>query len=135
MQYMAEEPDRITTAKEIADKLNIPFEYLSKLLQTMIKSGLVESIQGTKGGYKLSHPANEITVEAIMSALGEKPSLVDCIAEHGQEDHTQCCRSAECGIKSPMVKLQAQMNNIFRNTTLAELCNNDKKKIMIEDLL
>merc|ERR1712013_511518 len=55
--------------KEIAAKGEIPQNYLEQILVTLKKSGLVESIRGANGGYKLLKDANDITVFDVLSSL------------------------------------------------------------------
>lgn len=60
-----------TSVKEIARRQEIPAPYLEKLLIEMRRAGLVESIRGAQGGYKLAlHPA-KISLGQILEAVGE----------------------------------------------------------------
>jgi Rrf2 family protein len=54
---------------QIADRQNIPKQYLDQLLLLLKKSGLVESSRGRQGGYQLAKPAHEITLFDIVTAL------------------------------------------------------------------
>jgi len=55
--------------KEIALKGDIPQNYLEQILVTLKKGGLVESIRGANGGYKLLKDVNKITVFEVLSTL------------------------------------------------------------------
>lgn len=55
--------------KEIATNLSIPQNYLEQLLATLRKSGLVESIRGAGGGYRLSKEPDGIMCSDILEAL------------------------------------------------------------------
>jgi len=55
--------------KEIASRGDIPQNYLEQILVTLKKSGLVESIRGANGGYKLLKDADKITVFEVLSSL------------------------------------------------------------------
>ncbi len=120
VQYIANNSGLLTTAKEIADKQNIPYEFLSKSLQKLMKHGLLESQQGPKGGYLLSKPANEITIEEIILALDETPGIVECMTSKVDDP---CDRTSYCTIKQPMIDIQKQINFIFKKTTIAHLSN------------
>lgn len=65
---LAKEKD-LLQIKEIATKGDIPQNYLEQILVTLKKSGLVQSIRGANGGYKLLKDANEITVFEVLSSL------------------------------------------------------------------
>jgi Rrf2 family protein len=120
MQYMASHKNEILSAKEIAQALDISFEFLSKAMQTLMKEGFVKSLQGIKGGYNLAKTPNEITIMEILHAFKENIGIVECLS-YGVED---CSRTANCNIKNPMLKLQHRVNYIFQKTTIADLMDN-----------
>lgn len=120
MQFLAKNETELVSAKEMSDKLNIPYEFLSKTLQKLMKSSLIESQQGTKGGYQLSKNSKQITVEEVILAMDEKPGIVDCL-NNGEVKHENCSRSGECSIKTPMFHIQGKINEIFKTTTINDL--------------
>jgi len=60
---------RAMQIKEIAAMTQVSHSYLEQLLSALRKGGLVNSIRGANGGYKLAHPAHEITVLEIIEVL------------------------------------------------------------------
>jgi Rrf2 family protein len=119
LQYIAENDNKPTTAKEIAQNLSLPHEFLSKLLQTLMKKGLLVSQLGVKGGYVLEKPLDQISIEELMNALDERANIVECY-----DEETNCCsRIAICDIRSPIKAIQEQINQILKNTTVANLKN------------
>ncbi|WP_324172895.1 Rrf2 family transcriptional regulator [Sulfurimonas sp.] len=64
-----ENEQKLLQIKEIASKGDIPQNYLEQILVTLKKSGIVESIRGASGGYRLSKNANNITVLEILNSL------------------------------------------------------------------
>ena len=58
-----------TQIKDIASAQNIPQNYLEQLLSILKKAGLVESMRGSQGGYKLNKAANKIRIIDIIEAL------------------------------------------------------------------
>ena len=123
MQYMASHKDEILSAKEIAQALDISFEFLSKAMQTLMKEGFVTSIQGIKGGYNLARTPDKIAIIEILRAFNENIGLVECLS-HGIED---CTRTDNCNIKNPMNKLQHRINYIFQKTTISDLMDDFDK--------
>ena len=110
--------DGIVTAKEIADKYQIPYELLAKVLQKLSRSGLITSQQGVRGGYTLTKNPNEVSVAMIINAIeGSNMAIAQCIAE-GPES---CDVFRVCTIKSPLSKVQANIENAFNNMTLAQI--------------
>ncbi|MDX9789654.1 MAG: Rrf2 family transcriptional regulator [Candidatus Kapaibacterium sp.] len=124
MQYLAENPGEKLNAKEIASNLDLSFEFLSKTMQALMKSGLVESQQGVKGGYLLTKEPENINLMEIINATEERIGIVDCL--NGDEE--ECIRNNHCVIKDPMLKIQKLIDKIFIETSLQELATGDLEK-------
>ena len=108
----------IVTAKEIADTYGIHYELLSKVLQKLTKSGLISSHQGMRGGYTLARPPVEIPVSMIINAIeGSRQAIVQCMSEGPQT----CTVFTVCTIKSPLTKVQANIERAFSTMTLSEI--------------
>lgn len=60
-----------TSVKAIASRQDLPAPYLEKLLIQMRRAGIVKSIRGAKGGYQLASKPEEISLGAILDAIGE----------------------------------------------------------------
>lgn len=109
---------RLVSAKEMSELLNIPFDFLAKTLQTLMKAGLIKSVQGIKGGYELMKPANKITLSNILESVEGKQAIVTCFKN--ELDQT-CNRVPECTIRKQMTRIQKKINNILESTTIDEL--------------
>lgn len=119
MQYLADREGMTISVKEIAQNLSLSFEFLSKTMQVLMKKKLIYSQQGIKGGYTLSRSAKDINLQEIVYALDSAPKLVKCI-DIG-EGHENCERIDECGIRSPLIKIQEKVDEMFQRTTLFDL--------------
>lgn len=77
---LATNPDSLITTSEAAEALGVSENHLSKVLQRLTKAGLVRSIRGPKGGYRLARSADEVTLldvyEAIEGPLPETTCLL-----------------------------------------------------------
>ena len=119
IRHIATKPaGEIVTAKEIADTYGIPYELLSKVLQKLTKSGLITSHQVMRGGYALAKPPVEIPVSLIISAIeGTRQAIVQCLSEGPQT----CNVFTVCTIKSPLTKVQANIERAFSTMNLSEI--------------
>lgn len=117
MQYLSNSELERASAKEIAQSLEISYEFLSKALQALLKSEIISSKQGAKGGYYLSKDAKDISLMDVIKSLDENTSLVDCMCRTGKS----CQRENDCTLKGPIVRLQKMIDEIFENTTVADL--------------
>lgn len=132
VQYMAMSSKGIVSAKEIAEKLNISFEFLSKALQKLMKYGIIESKQGIRGGYVLSRPAEMISLADIINAQNDEIKVVDCLTA---EDDCGCTREDDCTLRSPMQSIQQRINTILKSTSIADICGNNNTMIDANEIL
>ena len=108
----------VVTAREIADAYNISYELLAKVLQKMAKAGLIISHQGVYGGYTLAGNPSEITVSRIINVIeGNMPMIAQCMAE----GPISCGVFDVCTIKSPLHKVQANIERAFESMKLSEI--------------
>src|SRR5437773_4665727 len=83
--YGAITRSRIVNTREVAEEHNIPVELLAKVLQTLAKSGFIESHNGPKGGYLLAREASTITIAQVLEAIEGPLGITDRSEEHTSE--------------------------------------------------
>ncbi len=110
---------RLTTAKDLSAKYNIPRELLGKVLQSLARENVIVSQQGVKGGYRLNMPLEKINFHTIINAVEGPIHLVDCRGESG----CNCEQMNYCNIKNPMEFIQMELMRFFNNITLADFKN------------
>lgn len=118
--HLNQERDNISS-KEISETLDIPYELLSKILQRMVKSGLINSEQGKYGGYRLSENPVNISFGKVIESLDQKVQLTDCMFTEATKD--DCKRFEGCCLRNPLSKIQDKINTLFYQTTLNEILN------------
>ncbi len=72
MAELARSGDRPVPIKELAERRDIPEQFLEQLFSTLRRAGLLTSHRGMKGGYTLARPADEINVLEVVQALDGK---------------------------------------------------------------
>jgi Rrf2 family protein len=72
MAELARSGDRPVPVKELAERRNIPDQFLEQLFSTLRRAGLLTSHRGSKGGYTLARPAGDISVLEVVQALDGK---------------------------------------------------------------
>lgn len=111
-------PGRVVNTKEIAEEYNIPVELLAKVLQTLAKSGLIESHNGPKGGYALARSARDITIAHVLETIEGPLGITDCSHEKEGEP---CMQREHCTIRTPLLKVQDSIHQLLNNMTLQDM--------------
>lgn len=108
------------SAREIAKGCGLPPDLLAKLLQRLAREGVVVSHQGTKGGYSLGRPANQIHVVSVVEAVDGPLSLTQCFTDDGA-----CNQIDTCSVKSPLQRLNDRVLQMLSQVTIAKICDED----------
>lgn len=91
---MHESPDianaKPVTLAGISERQSISLSYLEQLFSRLRRQGLVKSIRGPGGGYKLAKPHAEITVADIISAVDEQIDATQCGGQENCRDEGRC---------------------------------------------
>ena len=97
--------------------MDIPGDFLAKILKTLVRSKLVKSVRGSHGGYSLAVPASQVSFLNVIEAV-EGPVSVNVCTE---KDHGGCHFTYNCTMFSVWAQGQERMLEIYRNTRLDKL--------------
>lgn len=109
-----EHPVRI---KEIAERQHISDKYLEQIVSILNKAGMVRSIRGPQGGYRLTRPTSEYTVGEILRLTEGSLAPVSCL----EYDVNDCERQGECVTLELWTKLNDAIKGVVDNYTLYDL--------------
>jgi Rrf2 family iron-sulfur cluster assembly transcriptional regulator len=109
------------TVAEIASREGLTVPHVAKLMTVLRERGLVDSVRGRGGGYVLTRSPAEISVDDVLSALGEPlfPTAY-CSTHPGVLD--VCRHQDECSIRSVWELLGQMIHDVLRKTSIADLC-------------
>lgn len=113
------------TLSQIAEREGISVANAGKFMWILSRAGLAQSMRGTKGGYSLARPANEIYLNEVIKVLDEDTIQAHCQSYTGVLDI--CVHTGDCGIRPVIVGLHEIVQNALANITLAQLVGNEKK--------
>jgi len=119
LKYLAEQAvltGDAQSAKDIAEAYHIPHQLLAKILQTLVKAGLLVSHPGTNGGYLLARDAGKIKVFEVVRAIDGPLFITSCITVHGACDLTDCCT-----IKEPLSKVNDSIRDVLNGLSIADM--------------
>ena len=111
-----------TTLADISDRQGISLSYLEQLFAKLRKQDLVNSMRGPGGGYRLSRPADEITVLDVISAVDEKVDSTSC---DGKGD---CHDGGECLSHQLWQSLSDQIKIYLSGITLGQVIHDHERK-------
>lgn len=112
----AQQPGKLSGAKEIAEAESIPMPFLWKILQKLAAKKLVRSFRGVRGGYELGRPPQRITLERILKEMGEAEALERCIL-----GFAECRDKSPCPLHSLWAERRKSFASALRSTTLSDL--------------
>jgi len=116
--------DRLTIA-EIAAHEGLTAAYVAKLLGVLQSAGLVTSIRGRGGGYRLAHPAEEINLATVLLALDGRLYGDDFCGRHSGNEES-CVHSTECSIRALWRTIDGAVQNTLARTHLSDLVVSEK---------
>ncbi len=111
---LAYQHDSPMTGEQIASRAHVPTPYLLKLMQLLVRGGVVRSQRGRGGGFSLSREPDQITIWDILDAVEPYQRISACPL--GDEKHTMLCP-----LHRKVDQALEHVEKAFRNTTLAEV--------------
>jgi Rrf2 family iron-sulfur cluster assembly transcriptional regulator len=106
----------IVRRQEIASAMRIPSAFLGKIAQRLARSGLIEIVQGPKGGYRLLRAPEEITLLDVVEAVDGELFLNDCVVRP-----ESCFRNPECSVYLVWKKARDQLRETLREASFDKL--------------
>ena len=113
------------TLAQMSEREGISQANAGKLLWLLSKAGLVSSIRGTKGGYRLARPASEIHLSEIIKVLDGDVLDGHCKSYTGVLD--SCVHTGDCGIRPVIVGVHEVVRKALSAITLAQLIGTESK--------
>ena len=124
LTFLGRQEDNTPVAiASISKSENISLKFLESILLTLRKNGILGSKKGKGGGYYLLKSPSEIPMTAIMRILEGPISMVPCVSLNFYEKCADCPDESACAVHNLMMQVRDNTLDIFRNTSLADLCN------------
>lgn len=105
--------------RQIAEQEQISLKFLEQIFPDLRRAELVTSVRGSRGGYRLIHPPEEISVGDIVRAVEGPITPVNCLAEG--DDDSCCHRRGACLTRQVWARLRDKINDVLDDVTLDEL--------------
>ena len=121
--HLAKQPDALQTTAQISKATQVPTAYLSKVLQTLTRDGLVEVKRGVSGGYLLNMSPDEMTIYDVVQCVDPLQRIRTCPLELSSH------RKRLCSLHAKMDSALESIETVFRTTTLTELMNSPNPSV------
>src|SRR5665213_272857 len=124
LRHLASAPGEMTSAREIAEAYRLPVPLLAKVLQTLARQRILESVPGTLGGYRLARDPRRITALEVVRAIDGPVILTHCFTEHGT-----CDQSESCTVREPLRRVHEAILELLDKFTITDLAESPAVKL------
>jgi Rrf2 family protein len=119
---MAKQPRGVVVYKrDICAAEDVTPAFLTKILQPLIKCGIVASQRGVGGGFYLAKDPSEITLFDIIASQEGPLYINQCLI-----DKDSCARQTSCPVHGVWAEIRENFSSILRNYTFAELIRREE---------
>jgi FeS assembly SUF system regulator len=116
MTHMARQPARVYSAAEVATAVGVTVPTASKILKTLARENLLQSLRGAHGGYLLSRPPDEISIAQVIDAMEGPVGVTECSAALGL-----CAQEGSCSLQANWQRVNQIIRRVLSDLTLADM--------------
>ncbi|WP_148326067.1 SUF system Fe-S cluster assembly regulator, partial [Aquicella lusitana] len=116
LSQMAREPHLIMSATFLAEALHLTAPTVSKVLKMLSEAGLVNSIRGAEGGYRLARAGTEITVADVIVAMEGGLAMTECC-----ENTNLCAITTACAMRENWNKINNMIHSLLARFTITDM--------------
>jgi Rrf2 family protein len=128
MKHLAERADEgACSAKDVAEAYGIPPEAMAKILQRLVKAGLLLSQHGMNGGYTLARDPGLISAFEVIRAIDGPLFITSCITVRGE-----CGQTDRCTIREPLRRVNQSIEDVLRQITISQMKEKDEAAVGAE---
>ena len=103
-------------ASELAEAVEVPPNYMGKILNQLVRGGILRSVRGKKGGFEVAVPASDISLYRVVSQFDDLGLEDKCLF-----GRLNCSDQHPCPAHERWEKVAAQVLEFFNNTTIADV--------------
>ena len=108
--------EKAVSRQEVSEYGNIPSHFLAKIAQQLARAGIIEILQGARGGYRLLIPPEKLTLLEVIEAIIGEIFLNDCVIRP-----ESCQASSSCAVNSVWMQARDQLRKTLSGVTFAQL--------------
>ena len=120
------------SAREVAELENLPLPYCEKIFRQLRQAGLVGSVRGAGGGFRLARSAEAISLKDVIDAIEGRTFEVNC-ADH-PVDAERCQSHLSCSLRPIWRALQSRIDGLLSQIRLADLLREEPEVVELVNL-
>lgn len=118
--------DSYVSLADISERQKLSMKYLENVVSILNKGGMLESLRGKNGGYRLAKKPTEYTMDEILSLTEGSLAPVECI----KNNDINCERAASCLTLPLWVGLDRAISKYLSQVSLEDVISGDRKKML-----
>ena len=127
LTYLAVHPGEITTVSEIARRMALSEDHLTKVVQRLAHLGYVETLRGRGGGVRLVRSPEGINIGEVVRETEESFRLVECF----DPESNTCPIAPACALSAALQEALAAFHHVLDRYTLADLVKSPKRLVKL----
>jgi Rrf2 family protein len=112
----------VHSARKLAEQQKVPYGLLCKILQKLAAAGILDSVQGPRGGYRLVRDPDEVSLSTIIDAVHGEQHVVPCL------DEGDCGRIDGCTIRDGVLMVQSMWDSMMSRMSLQDFVRESGNK-------
>jgi Rrf2 family protein len=109
--------------RELAEREKIPRKFLEQILLDLKKAGLLDSVRGMGGGYRLIKPPESISLARVIRIVDGPLAPLSCVSKMA---YVRCPDEKSCGLYSVMLDVRNAIAEILERISFADVCRRTK---------
>lgn len=118
----------LVQVSELADSEQLPVKFLEQIMQALKEAGLVVSVRGKFGGYRLAKPSSKITIGEVVRLIDGPLAPIGCVSQTAYSKCT-CPDETHCGLRMLMLDVRNAIAGILDRYTLADVVEVTLRKL------
>jgi FeS assembly SUF system regulator len=106
----------------------VPAPTTSKVLKSLTRAGIVESVRGKAGGYRLARGAGEISVAELIRAIEGPIAVTECADEN---DGHICSIQEDCGVRANWQVINRAVEDALEKVRLSDMTRSEQKLVSL----
>lgn len=116
MTYLAHGPAQVRAAGDVAGATRVAMPTVSKVLKRLSRAGLLVSVRGAKGGYRLARAPSAISVAEVIHALEGPLAMTECTSDAGS-----CSQEPYCAVRANWQRINDTVQRALAEVNLADM--------------